>query len=127
MGSMLEFEQADNILLRLYITGDTLVFDELNEIRKRYAYLDQAILHLGGTRALGILVTMDGRQGIELLKLLQPKVAIPIHYNDYTVFKSPLSEFQDEVKAAGWEDRVRYLKHGETYNFEVPTPAAMKF
>jgi L-ascorbate metabolism protein UlaG (beta-lactamase superfamily) len=70
---------------------------------------------------------MDGRQGLELLKLLQPKVAIPIHYNDYTVFKSPLSEFQNEVKAAGWEDRVRYLKHGETYNFEVPTPVATKF
>jgi L-ascorbate metabolism protein UlaG (beta-lactamase superfamily) len=127
MGSMLEFQQAENILLRLYITGDTLIFDELKEIGKRYGYLDQAILHLGGTRALGILVTMDGRQGLELLKLLQPKVAIPIHYNDYTVFKSPLSEFQNEVKAAGWEDRVRYLKHGETYNFEVPTPVATKF
>jgi L-ascorbate metabolism protein UlaG (beta-lactamase superfamily) len=123
MGSMLEFMQADQVLLRLYITGDTLVTDELKEIRRRYAYLDQAILHLGGTRALGILVTMDGRQGVELLGLLQPKLAIPIHYNDYTVFKSPLSEFQREAKAAGWEDRIRYLKHGETYHFEVPAPA----
>ena len=126
MGSMLEFQQSNNTLLRLYITGDTLVFDELREIKKRYAYLDQAILHLGGTRALGILVTMDGRQGLELLKLLEPKLAIPIHYNDYTVFKSPLSEFQNEVKAAGWENRVRYLRHGETYNFEVPVPTAIK-
>ena len=127
MGSMLEFMQAGQVLLRLYITGDTLVIDELQEIRRRYAYLDQAILHLGGTRALGILVTMDGRQGLELLKLLKPKLAIPIHYNDYTVFKSTLSEFQQEVKAAGWDDRVRYLKHGETYNFEVPAPAVMTF
>lgn len=127
MGSLLEFLQADHLLLRLYITGDTLVFDELKEIRKRYAYLDQAILHLGGTRALGILVTMDGRQGLELLKLLEPKFAIPIHYNDYTVFKSPLSAFQDEVKVAGWENRVHYLKHGETYNFEVPAPAVIKY
>jgi L-ascorbate metabolism protein UlaG (beta-lactamase superfamily) len=127
MGSMLEFMQAGQVLLRLYITGDTLVIDELKEIRRRYAYLDQAILHLGGTRALGILVTMDGRQGLELLQLLEPKLAIPIHYNDYTVFKSPLSEFQHEVTAAGWEDRVRYLQHGETYNFEVPAPAVMQF
>jgi L-ascorbate metabolism protein UlaG (beta-lactamase superfamily) len=126
MGSMLEFIQADQVLVRLYISGDTLVFDELKEIRRRYAYLDQAVLHLGGTRALGILVTMDGRQGIDLLKMLQPKLAIPIHYNDYTVFKSPLSEFQEEVKAAGWEDRVRYLTHGETYHFEVPAQAATK-
>ncbi|HEX2056566.1 MAG TPA: MBL fold metallo-hydrolase, partial [Nitrospiraceae bacterium] len=74
MGSMLEFTQADQVLLRLYISGDTLVHDELKEIRRRYAYLDQAILHLGGTRALGILVTMDGRQGVELLRLLEPKL-----------------------------------------------------
>ena len=127
MGSMLEFLQSDNVLLRVYITGDTLVIDELKEIRRRYAYLDQAILHLGGTRALGILVTMDGRQGLELLNLLEPKLAIPIHYNDYTVFKSPLADFQEEVKAAGWEDRIRYLKHGETYHFEVPAPVTMTF
>jgi hypothetical protein len=30
------------------------------------------------------------------------------------------------VKAAGWESRVRYLQHGETYNFEVPAPAAVR-
>jgi L-ascorbate metabolism protein UlaG (beta-lactamase superfamily) len=121
----LEFMQSDYILLRLYISGDTLVIDELKEIRKRYAYLDQAILHLGGTRALGILVTMDGEQGVELVKLLEPKVAIPIHYNDYTVFKSPLSDFQKEVKKAGLESQIRYLQHGETYNFEVPVPSNM--
>jgi L-ascorbate metabolism protein UlaG (beta-lactamase superfamily) len=102
-----------------------LVIEELNEIRKRYAYLDQAILHLGGTRVLGILVTMDGEQGIELLKLLEPKVAVPIHYNDYTVFKSPLSDFEKAVKIAGLERRIRYLQHGETYNFEVPVPSSM--
>jgi L-ascorbate metabolism protein UlaG (beta-lactamase superfamily) len=123
MGSMLEFIQSDHILLRLYISGDTLVIDELKEIRKRYAHLDQAILHLGGTRILGILVTMDGEQGVELLKLLEPKIAVPIHYNDYTVFKSPLSDFQEEVKRAGLEGRIRYLQHGETYKFDVPVPS----
>jgi L-ascorbate metabolism protein UlaG (beta-lactamase superfamily) len=63
---------------------------------------------------------------VELLKLLQPKIAIPIHYNDYTVFKSPLSDFQNRVKSAGFEDRVRYLAQGETYRFVVPVPAALR-
>jgi L-ascorbate metabolism protein UlaG (beta-lactamase superfamily) len=126
MGSVLEFVKQEQILLRMYITGDTLVFDGLRDIRRRYGYLDQAILHLGGTRALGVLVTMDGEEGVELLKLLQPKIAIPIHYNDYTVFKSPLSDFQNRVKSAGFEDRVRYLAQGETYRFVVPVPAALR-
>lgn len=46
---------------------------------------------------------------------------IHIHYNDYTVIKSPLEEFIEAVAAAGLENRVRYLNHGDTYTFEVPT------
>jgi len=45
---------------------------------------------------------------------------VPIHYNDYGVFKSPLEHFQKAGTEPGLEDRVRYLAHGETYEFEVP-------
>ena len=118
MGSILEFQSSDRILFRMYITGDTLVIDDLKEIPRRYPNLDLSLLHLGGTRVLGIMVTMDAKQGMELLQIVKPKLAIPIHYNDYDVFKSPLSDFQGEVKAAGLEHKVRYLNHGEIYTFE---------
>lgn len=121
MGSMIEFQTpAGTTALSIYITGDTLVYDQLREIPRRYPEIDLALLHLGGTRVLGLMVTMDGKQGVEALKLVDPTVAIPIHYNDYTVFKSPLEDFQREVKAAGLERLVRYLSHGETYTFKVP-------
>lgn len=68
---------------------------------------------------LGLLVTMDGNQGVEALRIVNPARAIPIHYNDYDRFKSPLSDFQDEVQAAGLQDRMHYLKHGENYTFQV--------
>ncbi|MGC3973664.1 MAG: MBL fold metallo-hydrolase [Nitrospira sp.] len=124
MGSMVEFLQQEQVLLRIYITGDTLVYDGLREIARRYRYLDQAILHLGGTRILGVLLTMDAAQGVEMLRLIEPKIAIPIHYNDYTVFRSPLSEFQQQVREQGWERTVQYLQQGETYTFEVPVSSA---
>ena len=121
MGSMLEFQTADGTtLLRLYITGDTLVHDQLREIPRRYPSIDLALLHLGGTRVLGILLTMDGRQGVQALKIVRPRLAIPIHFNDYTVFKSPLRDFRAAVAAAGLQQQVRYLRHGETYTFAVP-------
>lgn len=123
MGSMLEFMEANRVLLRLYISGDTLLFDKLQEITRRHGSIDQALIHLGGTRILGILVTMDGTQGAGLLKLLRPKVAIPIHFNDYSVFRSPLSEFQDEVHGMGLDTEVHYLGHGDRYSFEVPVPS----
>jgi len=119
MGSMVEFEQAGNPPFRLYITGDTLVIDELAEIPRRYPEIDLALLHLGGTRVLGILVTMDAKQGLRMMQLVRPGRAIPIHYNDYDVFTSPLSEFQQEISAAGLNERVSYLRHGETYEFRT--------
>lgn len=124
MGSILDFKIKEEIgrshhLIRVYITGDTLVFDDIKEIPKRYSDINLALLHLGGTRVMGILVTMDAKEGLEMFNIINPKKAIPIHYNDYDVFKSPLEDFQHEVKEAGLEDRIHYLHHGETYTFEV--------
>lgn len=122
MGSMLEFGGADagRTSLRLYITGDTLVHDDLKEIPKRYPDIDLALFHLGGTRIMGVLLTMDAEQGVEAIRIVNPREVIPVHYNDYDVFKSPLEDFRRAVEEAGFAERVRYLSHGETYDFEVP-------
>lgn len=121
MGSMLDFKtKAGKTALRLYITGDTLIHGRLREIPQRFPDIDIALLHLGGTTILGVVVTMDAEQGVEALRLVRPRKAIPIHYNDYTVFKSPLDDFKRAVDAAGLTDQVVYLSHGETYSFDVP-------
>ena len=106
-------------LFRIYITGDTMVFDDIKEIPKHYPNVDLALLHLGGTTIMGIMLTMDAKEGLEMFKIINPKKVIPIHYNDYDVFKSPIEDFQAKVKEAGIEDHVFYLKHGETYTFDV--------
>ena len=118
MGSMLDFETAGEGTFRLYITGDTLLFDDLGEIPRRFPGIDLALLHLGGTRVLGVLVTMDAAQGVRALQIVRPKTAVPIHYHDYTVFKDPLSTFKEAVLAASLRTTVDYVAHGETYTFE---------
>ena len=124
MGSMLDFSSATG-RYRIYITGDTMVYGDIEEIPRRFPGVDLALLHLGGTRILGIVtVTMDAKDGVRMLKLIAPHRAIPIHYNDYDVFKSLLSDFQKAVGEAGLADKVSYLKHGETYRFQpVAAPA----
>lgn len=123
MGSMMEFEsKLGGSALRLYITGDTLMHDDLKEIPDRFPGIDLALLHLGGTRILGVMLTMDAKQGVEMIRLTNPKKAIPIHYNDYPVFKSPLEDFVRAVDEAGFGDRMVYLSHGDTYDFEVSSP-----
>lgn len=119
MGAMVDFAPAGKQpRYRLYISGDTLVFDDIALIPHRFPGVDLALLHLGGTRILKLVkVTMDGKDGVQMMRIIAPAHAIPIHYNDYDVFKSPLSEFAQEVRAAGLEGKVTYLKHGETYLF----------
>ncbi|KAI0506195.1 Metallo-hydrolase/oxidoreductase [Xylaria bambusicola] len=132
---------------RIYISGDTLFVDELKEIpkfieeqqelaRQRHPHshsaandntrIDLMIVHLGGTTIPGphmplLMVTMDAKQGVELMKLLNPDLTMPVHFDDYSVFLSPLEDFKTEVANMGeeWRDRVVYLERGEQFNFEV--------
>ncbi|GIE83351.1 hypothetical protein Aph02nite_93010 [Actinoplanes philippinensis] len=113
MGSLIEWEVDGAPRLRLYITGDTLYRPHLGEIRQRCGEIDAMLIHLGGTRLLGLLLTMDGRQGADLTGLIRPRLTLPIHYDDYAVMKSPLSDFLTECRNRSLT-RVRALERGET-------------
>jgi len=111
---------------RIYISGDTLMVDELKEIPERYAgkNIDLMLIHLGGTTIPSpkvplLMVTMDAKQGIQLMRLINPDVTIPVHYDDYNVFLSPLADFQKAVTEAGWDDKVVYLDRADEYKFVV--------
>jgi L-ascorbate metabolism protein UlaG (beta-lactamase superfamily) len=117
MGSMLELTRDGGERFRLYISGDTLLYDRIAEIPRRYPDIDLCLIHLGGTKVAGILLTMDGAMGVRFLQLVAPETAVPIHYDDYTVFKSPLNDFQRAVGAADLKTEVRYVARGETYRF----------
>ncbi|WP_246440843.1 MBL fold metallo-hydrolase [Saccharothrix tamanrassetensis] len=115
MGTLLEYRAtAGSPALRIYLSGDTLVHDDLREIRERYPSIDVAVVHLGGTKVLGVLLTMDGAQGVDLLEMLRPRQAVPVHYDDYGLMKSPLSDFTDEVRRRRPETAVSYLDRGQT-------------
>ncbi|KAL8909533.1 MAG: hypothetical protein Q9171_005012 [Xanthocarpia ochracea] len=111
---------------RIYISGDTLLVDELKEIPKRYAgkNIDLMLIHLGGTTIPSpsvplLMVTMDAEQGLGLVKLIDPDLTIPIHYDDYDVFLSPLEDFKKKMEEAGLQDKVVYLDRNDKYNFKV--------
>ena len=114
MGSLLAFSDAGRTTFRLYVTGDTLVFDGLREIRQRHPDIDVCLLHLGGTRVAGVLLTMDAAQGVEALRIVAPRAAVPIHFDDYTVFKSPLDDFRAAMARSGLPTHVRYVDRGQT-------------
>ena len=109
--------ERDERRYRMYISGDTRVFRDLREIPRLYPNIDLMLLHLGGARAMGALLTMNAEQGIDAIRIIRPELTIPIHYNDYDMLREPLVEFVRAVQRAGLQDQVRYLYHGETYSF----------
>lgn len=118
MGSMLEFTDGTAVR-RLYISGDTLLVEELDEIPTRFSSIDAGVLHLGGTRLpfgrhlpFGLTVTMDGRQGTDLVERLNLPRVIPVHFDDYGVFASPLADFVDDMKHRGMGGRIIELERG---------------
>jgi L-ascorbate metabolism protein UlaG (beta-lactamase superfamily) len=117
MGSIVDLEGPDGSV-RLYISGDTLVFEDLREIPRRFDRIDLGLFHLGGTKVGGIMLTMDGEQGAEAVEIIGPERAVPIHVDDYDRFTSPLSEFLDAMAERGLQDRLRLLERGETVTIE---------
>jgi L-ascorbate metabolism protein UlaG (beta-lactamase superfamily) len=126
MGSLLEHRAADGTTTRVYVTGDTLPGEHLDEIARRYPQVDAAVVHLGGTRVLFHTVTMDGRMFEHFLRRVRPRRAVPVHYDDYGVMASGLDDARAAARAAGFAERLQVVARGGTVRLAGPvgTPRA---
>ena len=113
MGSVLELRRGQARPLRLYLTGETLYRPMLSSVAERCGAIDGMVIHLGGTRILGVLVTMDAGQGVALTELLRPSVTVPVHFDDYGVFTSPRADFVDRARRRN-AGPVRTVERGQT-------------
>jgi hypothetical protein len=124
MGSVLECRPVGAPpTLGLYISGDTMPFEGLRDVARRWPHLDAAVLHLDGTRlAGGFVVTLDGARGADLAALLRPEPRAARALRRYTVMASPLADFLTATHDRGLADRVAAWKPGQ---HAVITPRAV--
>jgi L-ascorbate metabolism protein UlaG (beta-lactamase superfamily) len=100
----------------LWITGDTVLYDGVREVADRLD-VDTALLHLGGVRfpvSGPIRYTMTAGEAVELCRLIEPRTAIPIHYEGWKHFREGREGIERELHRAP-EDvrgRVRWLPLG---------------
>ena len=113
MGSLIEHRLDGEVTRRLYISGDTLTGRHVDEMRDRHPDIDVAVVHLGGTRVLFRTVTMDAEMGVDFVRRTDPAVVVPVHYDDYPVFRSPLSAFLQRARDAGLRAEVRAPRRGD--------------
>jgi L-ascorbate metabolism protein UlaG (beta-lactamase superfamily) len=94
----------------VYHAGDTGLFGDMRLIGELYK-LDVALLPIGG------YYTMEAREAAKAVKLLKPKVVIPMHYKTFPVLAQSTEEFAEKVKEMAIETRIVVLKPGESYQF----------
>ncbi|MBB3749330.1 L-ascorbate metabolism protein UlaG (beta-lactamase superfamily) [Mycolicibacterium sp. BK634] len=95
----------------LWMSGDTVLYDGLREVAKRIP-VDVALLHLGGVRfgfTGPVRFTMTARDGAELIRLMRPRVTVPVHYEGWTHFRDPESDARQTLSASN----IRWLAPGE--------------
>lgn len=120
MGSVVEHVVAGDVCRRVYFSGDTLTGAHVDEVRARFPDIDAAVVHLGGTRVLLRTVTMDGPMGVDFVARCAPSVVVPVHHDDYTVFRSPLSDFVERLAATGAPPTLRCPRRGDVVSLEPP-------
>jgi hypothetical protein len=54
------------------------------------------------------------------VRLLQPTVTVPVHFDDYTVFRSPLQDFLDLCGSRGVPSEIRTVTRGATVSLARP-------
>ena len=73
----------------LWISSDTVLYDVVRRVAERLR-TDTALLHLGGVRfpVTGpVRYTMTAKDAVELCRVINPRTAIPIHYEGWKHFQ----------------------------------------
>lgn len=119
IGFLLEWPRQQNG--QLYISGDTVLFEGINEIANRFK-IDLALLHFGSVKmkvSKCLHYTFTANEGLKTAKLLNVKRIIPIHYDGWSHFSESKRDVVSCFKEQGMDDKLIWLRPGvgETISF----------
>jgi L-ascorbate metabolism protein UlaG (beta-lactamase superfamily) len=102
--------------VRVYHSGDTALSAEMQMIGAIFKP-HVALLPIGGH------YTMDYLQAAEAVRLLRPRVAIPMHYNTWPQISQDPQLFAQQVKRLRRATKVVVLRPGESYSYMAKSAA----
>ena len=105
----------------LYISGDTVWFNGIEEIARRF-HIGMAILHIGaaGFPITGpIRFTFNAKEAARAVRALNPRTVIPIHYEGWKHFRESKAEAGKYFAAAGIQKQLSWLPLGEPVEMEI--------
>ena len=115
IGFIIEYDGQTNGVI--YISGDTVYFRGIDEVARRYK-IDIGIFHVGAVQFRYLTgpgkYTMDSKDLIKSVRLLNPRKIIPVHQKGWSHFKEKEHHLQEVLnKEILTKDRTVFLKPGE--------------
>ena len=98
----------------VYVSGDTVWFDGLEEIGRRFP-IGVALLNMGAAKVAVAgphALTFTADDGVALARAWPRARIVPLHYEGWEHFTESRAEIQEAFEAAGLEARLAWLPPG---------------
>ena len=93
----------------VYHLGDTSLFSDLGLIGSRHSRIEVALVPIGDHFTMGI------EDAVEAVRLINPRLSVPIHYNTFPPIKQDPGEFKKKCKKI--EAEVKVVKPGGAFEY----------
>ena len=106
---------ADEPDSAVYFTGDTVWFDGIAEVARRFP-VRTAVLFMGAARVAVVgpfALTMTAEDGVRAARAFSAATIVPIHYEGWKHFSESRKEISRAFEAAGVDGRVRWMEPGK--------------
>lgn len=116
--------QHSNVNESIYISGDTIYYTGIKEVAERFPNISISLLHVGGVEFRYLTgfgqYTMNRKGFIKTIRIIKPKIVIPIHNNGWTHFKENDEGVKKELSKNAEESKVTiFLEKGLKNEFQL--------
>jgi L-ascorbate metabolism protein UlaG (beta-lactamase superfamily) len=99
----------------IYVSGDTVWYEDLGEIGRRFA-IRVALLFMGAARVAAVgpwHLTLTASEGVEAARAFGEPTIVPLHYEGWAHFSESRQDIERAFGEAGLADRLRWLAPGQ--------------
>lgn len=105
----------------VYVSGDTVWYEGVREVSERFR-VRAAILSLGAARVREVgpwNLTFTAEEAVQAARALPNATIIPVHFEGWEHFSESRAEIERAFRAAGLEQRLRWLTPGSPVDVPV--------
>jgi L-ascorbate metabolism protein UlaG (beta-lactamase superfamily) len=105
----------------VYISGDTVWYEGVPEIAKKFN-IGAVLLHLGAARVAAVgpyHLTMTAEEGVKAAQAFPKAAIVPIHFEDWAHFSEGKKDIEREFAAAKLMSRLQWPERGKEIQIDL--------